>query len=258
MSEKQKNRLTELEDKTFAILKLPGCAVIEILSALGLSGRAEMEFRAQHEAGHTLVLLLEGIRIQHVEIQRLRDVTLNQLEQLFGRPMKVGGEVSTYPSQDQRCAELPPGFSVILYISGLAATKDLKCGRHHFDKIFLSQLTHGRDKSWEDISVPYSYIRERFQAIHNRQPADEKVLEIFYALLDEVGLVFSDEKFARALAKIKELIKKDKLKDVIINDAILDALYSDGFSRQDLDEMKQRILAIDIDRIVQKHGPDVY
>lgn len=253
MGEKPRNRLAELGGKAYDFLTLPDCAIIEIFSAIGLLGRKEKEFRAQHEAGHVLVFLLEGIRIQHVEIQRLRRVTLTQLNRLFGKKM-VGGGVNTYPIEDQKLAKLSPDFEPILHLAGLAATQDLNYRRFH-DKLVSDGLEKRADEPWKDISIPCSYIRNRFQAIHSLQPTEEKVSEIFYALLNEIGLVFSDEKFVRALAKIRELIKRDKLKDVIINDAILDALYSDGFSLQDLDEMKQKILAIDIDRIVQNHGP---
>jgi len=250
MGEKPKNRLSELREKAYALLSLPSCAVNEILSRMGILDSEDKEYSAQHEAGHALVYLLAGKTIEKANIHILQGMTCARLNQLFGEEIFTAGEVTI--DDEHQFAQEDSKRGAIMYLAGMASTKDPKHG-HFFNHILSKGLANGVDEPWDDISVPYVYIRDRFEFVHKRQPTGDEVSKIFLAVLDEIRSIFSENRFAKALNKVKTLIKERRLK-VRINDAILDALCSEGLSREDLEIMQQQLFAIDIDGIVQRCG----
>ena len=250
MREKSKNRLSELREKVNALLSLPSCAINEVISRLGLIDSGEKEYRAQHEAGHALVYLFAGKTMEKAEIHALQGMTCARLNQLFGMEMFNAGEVTI--DDEHRFAQEEPKRGTIMYLAGMASTNDPNHGRF-FDHILSEGLANGADESWDDISVPYVYIQDRFGVINKRPPTGEEVSKIFLDVLAEIRSVFSEDKFAKALNKVKVLIKERRLKWAI-NDAILDELYSEGFSSDELTTMQQKLFSIDIDGIVQRFG----
>lgn len=252
MEEYPKRQRTDLGEKLYALLNVPACAMTEICTKIGLLDGGDREYRAQHEAGHALVFLLEGKQIQRAEISRLQGQTCHLLNQVLGQYMFLSGVVEVDEIGAQELEEQHPDRNVIAHMAGLAVTQDLKYNR------FLNQtvskgLEKGADETWEDIALPYVYLTDRFTVIHGRQPTSEEMTTVFHALLKELTLVFSEYNFKIALTKIKELIENDMLKGTI-NDTILDTLYSEGLSHENLAEMQRGIIAIDIDRIVRNHG----
>lgn len=172
MGEKHKNRFLELREKVNALLSLPVCAVNEILSRMGLLDREEKEYRAQHEAGHALVYLFAGKTIDKAEIHTLQGMTCARLNQLFGKQMFNAGEVTI--DDEYKFAQEEPKRGAIMYLAGMASTQDPKHGRF-FDHILSEGLANGVDESWDDISVPYVYIQDRFESIHKRLPTGDEV-----------------------------------------------------------------------------------
>ncbi|MFA4891692.1 MAG: hypothetical protein WC604_05105 [Candidatus Gracilibacteria bacterium] len=254
MGEKPKNHLDSLREKAYALLSLPDCAVDEVISGMGLRDDREVrEYKARHEAGHALVHLLRGTSMQKAEISRLRGTTCDRLNTLLGNVVRFEkGRVVTDEAEYQELAKQHPDRNVILSLAGLASTQDPKHG-HFFERLINEGLAKGVDESWEDISIPYVYIQDRFAAIHQRTPTQQEISAIFHDLLNEIRSIFSEDKFVGVLTQIKELIKGHRLKKAV-NDTILQTLFANGFSQKDLTEMQQRVLSIDIDRVVQKYG----
>jgi hypothetical protein len=257
MSETPQHHLDpSLKEKALAIWRLPTCAFKEVISRIGLLDDNETkDYKAQHEAGHTLINLLEGRAMTRAEISRLRDSTCNQLNTLLGGSFQFRfemGVVSTNDDDDREFEEQHPDRNAIQALAGIAANQDPKHG-HFFEQLLDKELAKGVDEPWEDISVPYRYIQDRFVAIHQRTPSQQEVSNIFRELLNEIRTIFSERKFAAILTQIKELIKSHKLKKNV-NDTILKTLFANGFTQEDLTEMQQRIASIDIDKVIQKHN----
>lgn len=252
MKEYPKRQRPDLRERVYALLKFPACAMNEILTRIGLLDGEEREYRAQHEAGHALVFFLEGKQIQRAEINRLRGRTCRLLNQVLGQYLFLAGVVEVDEIEAQEFEEQHPDRNVIASMAGLAVTQDLKYNRF-LNQIVSEGLRKGDDETWEDIALPSVYLDDRFTVIHGRRPTSEEIATVFHALLKELRLVFSEDRFRIALTKVKELIENDMLKDTI-NDTILNTLYSEGFSPENLAEMQRRIATIDIDRIVRNHG----
>lgn len=249
MGEKPRSRLTFLKEKVRAFLSLPNCAFDEILSRLRLKDNKETEYRAQHEAGHALIYFLAGKSIEKAEISRLRGMTSTHLNSLLGSVIPFhAGEVSLSDSDEAQFAKEEPQKNALNYLAGIASTQD-PAHATFFEKLLNEGLANGTDGDWEDISVPYAYIQERFEAVHHRVPAKEEINHVFHTLLNQVRAIFSQPQFEKALRQIKDLIKEHRLKRSI-NETILRLLTDSGFSPFSLEEMQRTLFSIDIDKII--------
>lgn len=252
MAEKPKNRLTTWKEKAYSLLSLPDCATKEVLSRIGLLDRKgkERESTAEHEAGHALVYLLAGKSIAKAEVSRLRGDTCAHLNRLMGEIVSFNaGEVTIDEAEQGEFAQQHPDRNVLMFLAGHAGIKN----QSFVEPILHERLPNGADEPWEDISIPYAYLQDRFEAIHHRIPTNQEITEIFHKLLNEIGSIFSEDRFARALIEIKELIKTNQLKEDI-NERILNALYANGLSPDNLADMQKKLFSINIDEVVQKHG----
>lgn len=249
MEHKERTKFNGFVNRLRGINNLPGCVIKDFLAAVGILEKNEKEYIAQHESGHALVNLLEGQEIERATIKKVTGHTHDCINTILGKQTGfVGGEVSQGDANEKLFLENNPFKGVIFMLAGLAATNNSK---QDFSALTIRKyLKEGVEGTWDDVSVPYRYIQKRFVACLNRQPSHDEVVAVFYELLDQLKVVFSDSQFARATESIKKRLKKGNLKSDI-NSKFFDALARDGVTQDDLVQMRQKINGIDIDALVK-------
>ncbi len=248
-------RLEGLKERLKAALQLPACAVQEVASRLGLVDREEREYRAQHEAGHAAVFFLADKPMVRAEISHFRGMTTHYLNTVLDPVVTINaGEVNLSREDERLFAEEHPDRNALMYLAGIASTQDPKHAGF-FSHIVSEQLALGRDATWEDIGVPYSYLADRFTQIHSREPQAHEVRILFHRVNDRMKEIFADPKFARAIQVIKEQIKRRELRGGI-NSKIRQGLVQAGLSEADFAQMQEQLFSIDIEQIIQGFNPD--
>lgn len=244
--------MDDMFEKTDALLELPYCTLVEMLSKLGiLDEETEKEYRAKHEAAHSLLFILAGENLKKAEIHFLRSRTCANISRLLGSTERFcAGETSIDEARAKDFVKKKEYENAIVHMAGFANT--INDYKQFFEERLKAGLLRGDRNEWTDISVPCKYITERFLSVRGVEPPNQKVRRIFYVLLDRVHEIFQEEKFAKALEKIAELIKKRQLKKNI-NARIKTELEAIGLSAADLQEMSERIYSIDIDQIIREY-----
>ncbi len=218
----------------------------------------EKEYIKRHESGHALVYLLAGQKIQEVNISILRGDTCKKLIKLFGERISIlgkkinlnAGETSLNDEDEKRFQKNYPERQVIMYLAGISNTYT-RVYQKYYKKILEKGLNNINEETWKDIKIPAQYIQKRFLSLSGRDPTQKEISNIFYKIIQEISELFSDHDFLRALNIIgNQISNPNQAKN--FSDTILNALLQNSFQTSDIfKKMKNKLFAIDIDRIIE-------
>jgi len=254
--------------KAKSAFSIPIDALYEINPLRHKERLMERKYIADHEAGHSLVALLDEQKIINLHINTLRLNTHQHLRDLFsiGKFKILNHTIFIKPGclglndESEKIYENNSKKNLIISLAGIVnnlVNDNENSYFNAYEKIektlqAIEQNSFGNTNAYDqDFVMPYNYIKKRFIELEGNEPSQEQIKNIFFQVIEELKQIFEEETFRKSLQAISDLlIKKRKLINNVNDDLLKEIKDNNGISDQEISSMQNELDSFDIDKFI--------